>query len=269
MRQKLVQRRVQQPDRHRQASHDGKQFLEITSLHRQQFGKCRFAANTVCCHDHLAHRDNTVNIEEHMLCPAQANALSSEINGRTGICRRLCVGAHRHSPSIISPGHHRCKSTRHFRLNSFDTAGKHFASATINGDDVAFAQLMVADIHLAACLIKAQIARTRYAGPSHAARNNSRMARHTAARRQDTGSRMHAVDIFRAGLKPHKDHLLATSCQLFGAISTQHNFTRRRPRRCRQTLRQHSSAGIRVQCRVQQLIQRHRIKTQQRLITAD
>ena len=37
MRQEFVQRRVEQPDRHRQALHDLEQLDEIGALHRQQF----------------------------------------------------------------------------------------------------------------------------------------------------------------------------------------------------------------------------------------
>ena len=39
VRQEFVQRRIEQPDRHRQAAHDLEQLDEIAALHRQQLGE--------------------------------------------------------------------------------------------------------------------------------------------------------------------------------------------------------------------------------------
>jgi len=49
------------------------------------------------------------------------------------------------------------------------------------------------------------------------------MACHAATRRQDTGSSMHTVNIFRAGFKAHQYHRLAASRHFLGTIGIQHN----------------------------------------------
>ena len=67
MRQKFVQRRIEQPDRHRQAAHDLEQLDEIGALHRQKFGERGAARVFVARQDHLAHGADAVLVEEHML----------------------------------------------------------------------------------------------------------------------------------------------------------------------------------------------------------
>ena len=51
-------------------------------------------------HDHLAHRDDAVGLEEHVLGAAQADALGAEIAGGAGIERGLGIGAHLHAARL-------------------------------------------------------------------------------------------------------------------------------------------------------------------------
>ncbi len=164
-----------------------------------------------------------------MFSATQSDSLGTEFNGGAGIGRRFGICTHRHAPRFICPAHDGGKSTRHLWLDGFDTAEEYLAGAAIDGDDIAFMQFVIADIDLAKTFVKTQIASPRHAGAAHAARHNRRMACHPAARGQDACCRMHAVDIFRACLLPDKDHLLATACQLFGAVGTQHDFAGSRP----------------------------------------
>ena len=70
MRQELVQRRVQQPDRDGQPVHDAEQVRKILALERQQLVQCGFAARQVVGHDHLPHDADALGREEHVLGPA-------------------------------------------------------------------------------------------------------------------------------------------------------------------------------------------------------
>ena len=65
--QELVQRRIEQADRHRQARHDGEELPEVLALDRQQLVERRAAAGLVVREDHLAHRHDAVALEEHVL----------------------------------------------------------------------------------------------------------------------------------------------------------------------------------------------------------
>ena len=53
--------------------------------------------------DHLAHRDDAVGIEEHVLGAAEADALGAEFARGAGIERRLGIGAHLHAARLRRP----------------------------------------------------------------------------------------------------------------------------------------------------------------------
>ena len=92
-RQEFVQRRVEQADRHRQTRHEAEQRGEIGPLRRQQLGERGAAAIRVRRHDHFAHGDDTLVVEEHVLGAAQADPLRPEAERRLGIAqvsRRWC-----------------------------------------------------------------------------------------------------------------------------------------------------------------------------------
>jgi len=81
MRQEFVQRRVEQADRHRQAGHDFEQLRKILPLHRQQFCKRGAPARLGVREDHLAHRDDALALEEHVLGAAEADSFRAETAG--------------------------------------------------------------------------------------------------------------------------------------------------------------------------------------------
>ena len=76
--QELVERRVEQADGDRQAAHDPEQLDEIVALHGQDLGQRRAPALDGLGHDHLAHGDDALAIEEHMLGAAEPDALGAE-----------------------------------------------------------------------------------------------------------------------------------------------------------------------------------------------
>ena len=91
VRQELVQRRIEQADRHRQAGHDLEQRLEVGALHRQDLGERAPAAGLVVGADHLAHGEDAARLEEHVLGAAQADALGAEVDApaaHRAACRR-------------------------------------------------------------------------------------------------------------------------------------------------------------------------------------
>jgi hypothetical protein len=63
----------------------------------------------------------------------------------------------------------------------------------------------------AALVVDAERAGARDAGLAHAARHHRRVAGHAAARGQDAFGRVHAVNVFRAGLDAHEDDLAANA----------------------------------------------------------
>ena len=107
-----MQRRIEQPDRDRQALHDREQLGEIAALHRQQLGERRAAALLVVRQDHLAHREDAVGVEEHVLGAAEPDALGAELERDARIVRRVGIGAHLELAHLVGPAHQRGELAR-------------------------------------------------------------------------------------------------------------------------------------------------------------
>ncbi len=101
--QEFMQRRIEQADGDRQARHDLEQLDEILALHGQQLGQRGAAAVLLVGEDHLAHGDDAVGVEEHVLGAAEADALGAEIARGAGIERGLGIGAHLHAAELVGP----------------------------------------------------------------------------------------------------------------------------------------------------------------------
>ena len=70
LRQELMQRRIEQANCHRKASHHLEYRLKISALFGKQLGQRDAATSLILGQDHLAHGGNPARIEEHMLGPA-------------------------------------------------------------------------------------------------------------------------------------------------------------------------------------------------------
>ena len=108
--QELMERRVEQPDADRIALHGAEDRLEVAALHRQQLGERLAAARLVLGHDHLAHGGEPVALEEHVLRPAEADALGAEVATAMRVGRRVGVDADPDVPQVVGPLHEPLKS---------------------------------------------------------------------------------------------------------------------------------------------------------------
>ncbi len=135
--QEFVQRRIEQPDRHRQARHDAEQLDEIAALHRQELGERLLPAVGIVGHDHLAHGDDALAVEEHVLGAAEADALGAEAARVLGIGRRVGIGAHAHRAHLVGPAHQRREIAGELRLDGRHLAEHHLAGRAVDGDDLA------------------------------------------------------------------------------------------------------------------------------------
>ena len=140
LRQEFVQRRIEQADRHRQAGHDLEQFEEIRALHRQQLVERSAPVLLGVGQDHLAHGDDALAVEEHVLGAAKTDAFGAEGARHARIGGRLGIGAHLHAARRVGPFHDRGEIAGQFRLQHRHRALQHLAVAAIDGDDVALAE---------------------------------------------------------------------------------------------------------------------------------
>ena len=91
--QELVQRRVEETDRHRQAVHGGKDLKEVLTLDREQALESSFFFLGGGRQDHLANDRQAVFTEEHVLSTAQANTFCAHLTSIGGIWAIVGIGA--------------------------------------------------------------------------------------------------------------------------------------------------------------------------------
>ena len=141
VRQEFVQRRIEQADRHRQPGHRLKNAVKIGALFGQQLGQCGAAPGLVFGQDHLAHGGDPPGIEEHMLGPAQPDALRAELPRGAAIGRGFGVGPHFHPAVLIGPSHQHPEIADQFRLDRRHVPGHHLARGAIKRDLIALFEL--------------------------------------------------------------------------------------------------------------------------------
>ena len=93
-------------------------------------------------------------------------------------------------------------------------------------------------------------------GRPHAAGDHGGVAGHAAAGGQDARRGVHAVDVLRAGLLADQDHALADMGQVLGLVGGHHDLAGGRARACRQAAGDHVAGCLRVEHRMQELVQR-------------
>ena len=102
-RQKLVQRRVEQADRHRQPGHRLEDRLEVGLLEREEPVERVAAAFLVAGEDHLLHDGQPLLAEEHVLGAAEADALRAELARLRGVLGVVGVRAHLQAARVVGP----------------------------------------------------------------------------------------------------------------------------------------------------------------------
>ena len=264
-----MQRRVQQPDRDRQPFHDPEQLDEIGPLHGQNLGQGGPPAGLVVRQDHLAHRGDPGRIEEHMLCPAQADALGAELPRRGGVHRSLGVRPHLQPPEGVGPAHQRGEVAGKLRLDHLDHARQHLAGRAVDGDDVPRLEGAASHAHFAGLQVDANFPSARDTGPAHAARHHRRVAGHAAPRRHDAAGSIHAANVLRAGLFTNQDHRPGRATLHFRLGGGEDDLAGGRAGRRRQARGDHLAIGRRVDGRVQQLVQAGGLDPHHRLFPTD
>ena len=147
-----MERRVEQPDRHRQAVHRLEDLGEVLALERQQRGEGRLHAGLVLGHDELL--DQLASLaEEHVLGAAQADALGAEPPGAGGVLGGVGVGAHPQPAGTVGVRHDpgdrvgevvvellALEVAYDDRVGDRHGAGEHLAGGAVDRDDVALAR---------------------------------------------------------------------------------------------------------------------------------
>ena len=104
---------------------------------------------------------------------------------------------------------------------------------------------------------------------AHSARDDGRVTRHSAARREDCLGRHHSVEIFRRRLDSNKDDLLAVLVQFVGFIGIEDDLSSRGAGACRQSVRDDVDRRRRVDHLVKQLVELVRLDAHERRVAID
>ena len=105
MGKELVERRIQEADRHGEPAHLLEDADEVFALHRQQLGERALTLGAIIGKDHLAHRGDAIFLEEHVLGAAKADALRAERACDARVERRVGVRANFHRARRVGPDH--------------------------------------------------------------------------------------------------------------------------------------------------------------------
>src|SRR5882724_6149174 len=105
VRQKLMERRVKQSDRHGQAGHLTKDTDKVSTLQRQQLFERLLASADTLGKNHLAHSGEPLVSEEHVLSTTEANTFSAKLSCRHGIELRIGVRPYAQTAKLIGPRH--------------------------------------------------------------------------------------------------------------------------------------------------------------------
>ena len=157
----LVQRRVEQPDRDRQPLHRLEDPFEVALLEREQLVERRAAAGLVVGHDHALHLALAIGGHEHVLGPAQPDALGTEGPRAARVLGRVGVGAHAERAQLVAPRQHRLEALVDRRRHQRDVVERDGAGRPVDGDEVALVEDVPVHAHLAGVQVDVQRRRRR------------------------------------------------------------------------------------------------------------
>ena len=271
-----MQRRIQITNGHRALTHDAVHGLEVTLLERLDLGQSSFALFHGTGADHLTDSLDAVLGEEHVLGTAQADALSTQVNGLLCVARVVGVGHDQQLAGSISPAHEAVEVLVAGSGHGCDLLAVDVAGGAVDGDPVALDELVAVDLEGLCLLIDLDLVVVAAAGNTagaHTTGNNGCVAGHAAADGQDALRDLHTHDILGAGLQTHQNDLLhlAGLDHLLCLFSSKDDLAAGRTGRSCQTLADDlcSLQGSSVELGMQQGIQLLGLHAQDSLLLGD
>ena len=220
-------------------------------------------------HDHLAHDQEPALGHEHVLSAAEADPLRAELAGLGRVLGRVGVRAHLQAAQRVGPLEHGSEVLVDLRRDEIDGADDHVAGPAVDRDHVALGHLVVAQRRRLPLRVDREVLAAGDARFAHAARDHGRVGGHAAVRGQDPGRLDQAVDVVRRRLPADEDHLLARLAALGGGVGVEHDLAGGRARGGIQALARDVVARVRVEHRVQELVELAGIDARDRLLARD
>ena len=126
-----MQRRVEQPDRHRQPRHRLEDALEVALLEGQEPIERCAASRLVVREDHLLDDRQALVAEEHVLRTAEADPLSAELARLCRVGRGVRIRVHFQAPDVVRPAEDRLEVVVEGRRHELDPAEDDAAGAAV------------------------------------------------------------------------------------------------------------------------------------------
>ncbi len=221
-RKELVQRRVEQPDRHRQPGHRLEDALEVALLEGQEPIEGGAPRRFVVREDHLLDDRQALLAEEHVLGAAEADALCAELARFHCVGGRVRVRVHLEPANIVCPAEDRLEVLVDPGGNELDRSQDHDAAAAVDGDHVALGDLVSTDSRDPALEVDRQLAATGNAGLAHPAGDQRRVRGDATVGGENALRCDQTVDVVRARLPANEDHVLAAVRPRLGAVCIEH-----------------------------------------------
>ena len=269
IRKELVQRRVEQPDRHREAGHCLEDPFEVGPLHRQQPVERGAAAPLLLGHDHLLHDGEPVLRHEHVLRAAEADPLRAELARLRRVVRRVGVGAHLQAAVSVAPLEDRFEVVVHLRWNERHLADDHRSRTAVERQCVAFLQRLPGEGHRARVDVDRERVATGHAWLAHATCDHRCVGRHAPVRRQHAGRLDEPVDVVGCRLPAHEDHALPRLAPLLGGVGVEDDVSGGCARRRIQPFCGHVPIRGRIEHRMQELVELRRVDARDRFLLRD
>ena len=260
-----MQRRIEQPDRHGQPCHRLEDALEVALLERQQPVERRAPAGLAVGEDHLLH-DRQAIAEEHVLGPAEADSLRTELAGARCVFRVVGVRAHLEPALGVGPAEDRLEVLVDLRRHEWDFADEHATRPAVDRDHVALDEPVVADRRDA--VAERQLLAAGDTRLTHASGDDRGVRRHAAVHRQDSLRRDHPVNVVRGRLPADENHRAGLRA-LDSRVGVEDDPAARSARGRVEPLRSDVELGARVDHRVQQLVELRRVDPHDRLFARD
>ena len=136
-REELVQRRIDEPDDHRQPRHGLEDALEVAALDGQQLREELLAVLRLSRHDHALDDGQALLLHEHVLRAAQAHTLRAVLAGLDRVARVVGIRPHLQAAELVRPpqdGARGAVLVEGLGLDRRHGAQVHLAGRAVDGD---------------------------------------------------------------------------------------------------------------------------------------
>ena len=239
MRNKLMQRRIEQTNSHRTTGHCFKDALKVGLLIRKNLSECFTTSFCIFCQNHFAHCFDLFTFEEHMFRTAKTDTYCTKVTCYFRIVRSIRIGTYLQTGIFIREFHQIGKVSGKFGSLSFYLTIIYFACTTVQRNIIAFFQNNAVNFYCTSLIVDVQCSCTGYTTFTHTTSYHSSMRSHTTTSCQDTFGNCHTGQVFRRSLDTYHYHFLSGSMPFGGIISEEYNLTGCSTRRSRKTASQH------------------------------